>query len=282
MWFHKSKALLIIFLCCCLGCQENRMSSKEFRPSTHASNTSEIPQGWVSETTEIETPQDIKLIKTGEVRYQVDNVQESTRRIKNVVQKSGGYIANVRFENNQYSLENRFTIKVPQQGFDKLLDSINNNVKFIDYETINTRDVTEEYVDVEARLKTKMEVKARYETILRKQAKTVAEILKAEEMIGKFQAEIESAQGKLQYLQNRVAYSTIVVELYEKVAYVEQPTSYEKSFWAETKEGFSGGLSLVTNLLIGIVHVWPFILAGTLVFLLIRRRKKKKINILKN
>ena len=80
------------------------------------------------------------------------------------------------------------------------MDSINNSVEFIDYENITTKDVTEEYIDLESRLNTKLEVKQRYESILRKQAKTVKDILATEEKLQIIQEEIESVQGRLKYL----------------------------------------------------------------------------------
>lgn len=46
------------------------------------------------------------------------------------------------------------------------MDSINSVVEFVEFENITTKDVTEEYIDLETRLKTKQEVKQRYEDIL--------------------------------------------------------------------------------------------------------------------
>ncbi|MBQ0740603.1 DUF4349 domain-containing protein, partial [Aquimarina celericrescens] len=89
-------------------------------------------------------------------------------------------------------------------NFDIVLDSICKTAEFVDFKNISTIDVTEEYVDITSRLKTKVEVKQRYETILRTKAKTVEDILMAEEKLSKLQEEIESAQGRLKYLGSKV------------------------------------------------------------------------------
>ena len=124
-------------------------------------------------------PLDLKIIKSATARYKVKNVKQATYKIKAIAQKHGAYISDLRFQNDLYKKENRFTIKVPQKYFDIVMDSVNAVVDFVEYENITTKDVTEEYIDLETRLKTKLEVKERYESILRKNAKTVEDIYNA-------------------------------------------------------------------------------------------------------
>jgi hypothetical protein len=167
-------------------------------------------------------------------------------------------------------------LKVPQQSFDVLMDSIRHVVEFVEFETITTQDVTEEYLDIEARLKTKLEVKARYEAVLRKQAKTVEDILKTEEKLRIIQEEIESAQGRLKYLTNKVAYSTIQIDLYQEVEYKEEPVSYKKTFWDKTMESLSFGWDMIQGLVLAILHIWPLTILGILLFVWFKRRRLKK------
>ena len=88
--------------------------------------------------------------------------------------------------------------------------------------------------------------------------------------------EIEAAQGRLKYLQNRVSYSMIVIELYEKVDYKEEPVSYEKSFWIQSKEGFVQGWELISLIVVGIINIWPVVLIFSGVVFWFRRKRKKK------
>lgn len=273
------KAALIIILTSISSCNEKSPLYDQQDAITTVSEFYEENKSITPTSQTVQTPKEAKLIKTGEVRYQVENVMESTKGIRKTIQQMGGYISNLEFRNNRYFLENKFTVKIPRAYFDPVLDTINNSVLFIDYENINTRDVTEEYMDLETRLKTKLEVKARYETVLRKQAKTVKDILETEEKLGKIQEEIEAAQGRLKYLQNRVSYSTIVIELYEKVDYKEEPVSYEKSFWIQSKEGFVQGWELISLIVVGIIHIWPVVLifCGTIIWFRTKRSKKKGV-----
>ncbi len=221
-------------------------------------------------------PKNLKIIKSAKAKYKVKNVKIATQQIKQVVIQYSAYVSDMRFENNLYKKENRFTIKIPQQYFDTAMDSISNFTEFIDYENITTQDVTEEYVDLESRLKTKLEVKQRYESILRKNAITVEDILATEDKIRIIQEEIESSQGRLKYLSNKVAFSTIQIELYETVNYKEEPTTYNKTFWTKTKNALSFGWDFLESLFLGILHIWPLVISGIILFIYIKRRLKKK------
>src|SRR5690606_16475199 len=220
---------------------------------------------------------DLKIIKTASVRFKVKSVQESTQIIKALVNDYEGYISNMRFSNNTYQKENSFTIKVPKNNFDKLLDSLSPVAEFIDHIEIASKDVTEEYMDVETRLKTKLEVKARYEEILRNNAKTVKDIHETEEKLRVIQEEIEVAQGRLKYMVNRVSFSTINVVLYETVEYKEQPDVYKRTFGSEIAEALSSGWNLIKSIFLGLIYIWPLILLIAGVIFFIRTRKKNKL-----
>ena len=222
-----------------------------------------------------ESPKDLKIIKSANVRYKVNNVVKSTKQIKRIAERYNAYVSDQRFTNDLYKKENRFTLKVPQNNFDKVMDSVKHVVDFVEYENITTKDVTEEYIDIESRLKTKLEVKKRYESILRNNAKSVEDILMTEEKLRILQEEIESAQGRLKYLTNKVSYSTIQIDLYETVEFEEEPVSYKKSFWDNTKEGLVNGLSLIENIIITLLNIWPLVIMGLIIFFTIKNRFRK-------
>lgn len=218
-------------------------------------------------------PLNLKIIKTATVKYKVSNIKEITSKISKIVGLKNGYISDLRYQNDLYQKENRFTIKIPQTNFDYVLDSISKFAEFVEFENITSKDVTEEYIDLQTRLNTKIEVKKRYENILRKRAKTVEDILATEEKLRIIQEEIEATQGRLNYLTNKVSLSTIQVTLYETVIYKKEPKNYTKTFLTKLKNGFSYGWKIIENMLIGLVHVWPLLLIGFGVLFFLKRRK---------
>lgn len=215
----------------------------------------------------------LKIIKSAQVKYKVSDVKKATRLIKRLAHNHNAYIANLNFENNTYEKENKFTIKVPKQHFELLMDSIVTYAEFIDYENITSKDVTEEYIDAQTRLETKIVIKNRYEDILRKKSKTVEDLLNVEEKLRVIQEEIEATKGKLNYLNNRVSFSTIQISLYETVDYKEKPVVYKQTFTTKLKNSFSFGLNFLEKLLLGIIHIWPIIVLGIVGYFAYRKRK---------
>ena len=65
-------------------------------------------------------PKHLKIIKSANAKYKVKNVKKATNQIKHMAHKYGAYISDLRFENNLYKKENRFTIKIPEQHFDSM------------------------------------------------------------------------------------------------------------------------------------------------------------------
>ena len=274
--------IIIAVLLTSMACSENSSFKESISVAsadiTEDFNALEIEEETTlkSETSINQVPKDLKIIKSASARYKVKDVKLATRRIKKIAQKYDAYISDLRFDNNLYKKENRFTIKIPQEHFDSMMDSIGFIAEFVEYESITTKDVTEEYIDIQTRLKTKREVKARYETILRKNAKTVEDILATEERLRVIQEEIESAQGRLKYLTNKVSYSTIQIDLYETVEYKEEPETYSKTFLSKSKEGLSSGWKLVEAFILGMMYIWPLLLIGAILFLLLKYRWLRK------
>jgi hypothetical protein len=129
------------------------------------------------------------------------------------------------------------------------------------------QDVTEEFIDVEARLKAKKDLEARYLELL-KLAKRVEEMLSIESQLSNVRAEIESMQGRLNFLRNQVDYSTIKISYYEL-------TGVDFGFASKFVHSLRNGWDNLLSFLIAVVNVWPFVLllAGG-IFLFARYRKK--------
>ncbi|TPN81386.1 DUF4349 domain-containing protein [Aquimarina algicola] len=266
-------SLVAIFMM--ISCSNHRQSSEPLsediilEESTEKAllNTIEVEETPSTGNDDAITSQQLKIIKNADCKIKVTNVKETTRLAKALASRYKGYISQEKYTNTNYTKENFFTIRVPRDHFDTVLDSITDTADFIDYKNISTLDVTEEYVDVTSRLKTKFEVKERYESILRNRAKTVKDILLAEDKLGDLQEEIESSQGRLKYLSNKVAYSTIQMNVYETVIPEEEPESYTPNFLDKATKGLKFGWSIIENLTLSLFYIWPLILLGIMIFI---------------
>lgn len=219
-----------------------------------------------------------KIIKEGTIRFETANAVKTKEAILKSVKENNGYLANDNASNYGSSTNYHVTIRVPAHKFDTLLEQISNTAKKIESKDIKALDVTEEFIDVQARIKTKKELEDRYKEILR-QAHKVEDLLKIEKEIGILRSEIESLEGRMRYLKDRISYSTLTVIFYEQR---ETSSSYSFGFGEKFIDAIYNGWTGMLWFIIGLTSLWPFIIIFIAVFLLFKRirknRKEKKKN----
>lgn len=203
-----------------------------------------------------------KMIWTGNVEVQVKNVDEATVGINNLCKKYNAFVSTMNLNNTSYEISNDITIRVSSEHFASLMEDIKAQGDFLKNVSISSNDVTEQYIDVTSRLKTKKEVRERYIEILKNKTGRISEVLEAEEAIRKITEEIEAKEGQLRYLEDKIKYSTINVRLYEKITFREEPDIYEKSFGDKVIQALKNGWNIVTTLVIVAINIWPLILIG--------------------
>ena len=207
-----------------------------------------------------------KIIRTADLSMQVEDVQASSQKIESLVESFDGFIGSMDLTNSSYQISSNFSIKVPSGQFQLLLEALEKEGTFIRNRKVYAKDVTAEFVDIETRLQTKKEVRDRYIDILRNKAKTVEEVLKAENAIRVLQEEIEAREGRLKYLRNQVSLSTINLVIYQEVEYRPTPTTYSKPFGARILSGLKNGWELVLEIVVGITNIWPLLLLAAVLF----------------
>jgi len=212
---------------------------------------------------------EIKLIKTGNLEFQTSDLGKTYQRVRQAAQTYAGFLSNESTSNEYDRIVQHLTIRVPSRNFDKLVDAVSKGVEHFDVRNIEAVDVTEEFVDAEARLKTKKQVEQRYQDLLKRAGK-ISEILEIERQIGELRAEIESIEGRLRYLRNRVDYSTLDISFYKKMA--EHRVVEENRFGRAFRNGWDGLVGFV----LGLTSIWPFlIIMGVVGYLAWRKWRRK-------
>ncbi|GMX66871.1 hypothetical protein Elgi_61440 [Paenibacillus elgii] len=227
-----------------------------------------------------------KIIYKANLVMQVEKYQEAQAKIQEAVKQSGGYI--LQFNENASGLEKSgtFVIKVPATGFQSLL-ALLEQIQPTLQKNLQGQDVTEEYVDLSARLKAKQVVESRLIAFMEKAAKT-DELLAFSNELGKVQEEIERIKGRMRYLEQNVAMSTIELKLTQKNSSAEVIQARGQGpLGQRASEALNGSLAVL-----GFLLQWLFVfLAGALpviilliligipVWLLRKRRKEKLADI---
>lgn len=222
-----------------------------------------------SAESENESPVERKLITDGSISFEVENLRETRRRIGQLAETYEAYIASDQEYNAGDRISINMEIRVPAQNFDALLGGLEEEIRRLDNRQINVRDVTEEFVDIQARLRSKKELEARYAELL-EQARAVSDMLEIERQMEQLRSQIESIEGRLRYLQDQVALSTLRLNFYER-----RPSDMQ--FGREFVDGLRSGWNNLVYFFLFTLRLWPFILlTAGLIWGLLRWRKRRK------
>ena len=264
----------VLFLLVILSSCEERVGKSEFLEQLNSPRESKMALVNDFEEQAANDEGDLlerKLIKNGSITFESQNVQKTKIEIEKICKELNAYVVNEGQNNYGDRLQYSQTIRVSANRFDELLLKIEPLASIIEDKTISTQDITEEFIDVEARLETKKELELRYREIL-KQAKTVADIISIEAQIANVRSEIESMEGRLNYLKNQVSFSTLNVTYYETIG---TDFGFASKFVRSLRIGWDNLLSF----LIFTLSFWPFILVGGGTGIWWWKRKKSKISL---
>ncbi len=216
-----------------------------------------------------------KIIKEGQLSFETDTLASTKSTLDQIVKQLGGYYSSEQEYHYTYRNEFNVVIRVPASNFEKLIEEIGKGVEHFDTKSVTAQDVTEEFIDLEARITIKKDTEQRYRELLQK-ANTVSEILEIEEQITNLRADIESLEGRLKYLKNRVGLSTLNVDFYVTI-----PGGPKDTYGHKFSQGFENGWDGFIMFFVALTHAWPFLLMGVITWIvlvkLLKRRKRRKL-----
>ncbi|RTY95861.1 DUF4349 domain-containing protein [Flavobacterium sp. GT3R68] len=213
-----------------------------------------------------------KIIKQGNLRFETNDLEKTYNQIRSAVKQHNALVQNDAEGKDFGSLFRNITVRIPSENFDVFIADISKGVGYFDKKEISSQDVTEEYIDLNSRLKTKKVLEIRYLELLKKATK-VSEMLEIEKKLSEIREEIDAKEGQLKYMQNRVSMSTVTIEFYKTIAEESGATvTYGTKIWNAIKSGFNG----ISSFFIGLLQIWPFIIILVGLFLLIRKRLKRR------
>lgn len=193
-----------------------------------------------------------KLIYKANLTMQVDDYAKTQTQIRDLVQLSGGYILQFSEAQSQYEQGGNFTIKVPAAGFTSFIDGLEQMKPVKLQRSIQGQDVSEEYVDLMSRLKAKQTVEARLLDFMDK-ATASKDLLAFSDQLAKVQEEIEQIKGRMRYLDQNVAYSTIDLRVYQSKPGLSGTDTNSPSLWEKAGRAVKGTLSLLSSAFAGFV-----------------------------
>jgi uncharacterized protein DUF4349 len=205
-----------------------------------------------------------KVIKNAsiEVRVAKGKFQIRFNRASSIAESLGGFVTNSSLERTGDRVASgTLTIRVPSDKFQTALSALR-ALGTVTSENQNGRDVTSEYVDLEARINHARAQEAFYLKLIG-QAKSIDEMLRIQDQLGQVQLQIEQLQGQKKVLDDQTTYSTITAQLFEPGVVAEpRPRRGLGRAWSEAVDGFK---TIITGLIVGAGWIAPFALLLLLV-----------------
>ena len=175
--------------------------------------------------------QERMIIRTVEMSIVVEDTDETLQTLRGLAKSYDGYIASSRRWLSNDQPHGRMTVRVPAESLDQVIDQLHEMALRVDNEEISGEDVTQEYVDLQARLRnleaTEEELRALL-TEVRENRGKAEDILAIHRELTSIRAQIESLKGRKQYLEQMSALATINVTIRPKEA--PQPV-VERAKW---------------------------------------------------
>ena len=174
-------------------------------PSPRPEEPTEVDSGqsWATER---------MIVRTGDMSLVVADVMTAIERIINLAEGYEGYVVSSNSWREGDRLVGAIAIRVPAERFDDAIRALRELAVEVNSESTSSQDVTEEYIDLSARLHN-LEASEKQLLELMKQAGKVEEILEVQRELSKTRGEIEQTKGRMQYLEQTSSTSLVNVRL---------------------------------------------------------------------
>tara|TARA_B100001750_G_C15437477_1_gene561718 strand:- start:69 stop:968 length:900 start_codon:yes stop_codon:yes gene_type:complete len=223
--------------------------------SIQASNTNIIPRS---------------IIYTGWMSLETDDIDLTINKIKQVISSSDGYVDNISVDKSEKFEYGYITVRVPQDQFSNVVQSIE-NLGELKNKNISNNDITDQLFDLKIRIENAKATEARFLQILDK-AVNISDILQIEQELNRIRTDIEILEGHINNLNNRVAYSSLTINVSKTI---EDPLLPGMDFFEAIRQGLNAMVILIQFIIGSFIALLPFI-AILIIYRIYRRRKSSK------
>lgn len=242
-----------------------------------------------------------KFIRTADIRFRTQNVVESVYGIEAIVLKNNGfveysnlnshinYVDAVRIskdtilETTHYTVHNEMIIRVPNVEMDKTLRDLVQWIDYLDHRIIRADDVSLNLLKNQLDQKRERKSANRVENAIDNRGKKLAETIEGEEILTDRERRADEALIFNLRLKDKIEYSTISLDIYQREATKKELIPYEKSikiyqpgFGDRFIEAVKWGGNAILDVFLFIVNLWPFILIGCIVIFGYKKWKNRK------
>ncbi|MEV4704136.1 DUF4349 domain-containing protein [Actinoplanes sp. NPDC049316] len=220
------------------------------------------------------------IIYTGSITVRVDDVNTAAARATGIATAAGGFVGGDKRNSNgdHGSSDATLTLRVPAEKFTSVVDQLA-AIGTEERRGIDTEDVTEETIDLDARIATQQ---ARVDSgrKLLAQAKSLSDLVMLEREVATRESDLASLQAKKRRLGDLTALSTITAVLLDPQAVAQEEDEGAPGFLAGLRNGWNGLLAslAVVATVVGWLLPWLLLLAlpASAVLWYVRRTRRTR------
>lgn len=214
-----------------------------------------------------------KVIRNANLTLEVDSPTDTQARLTSVAESHGGFVVSSDFKRTETANQQppaitvTVVLRVPSSQFGAALADIHGFAGRVKEEKTTGQDVTEEYIDLEARLRTKKALEAQFLEIM-KQAHKISDALEVQSQIADVRADIERIEGRRRFLENQSALSTITVSLQTPAPPPPIIATTRGGFRDSLAEAFGDCVDTGAAIITGLIRIIGVMIPVTLLVLL--------------
>jgi uncharacterized protein YcfL len=287
-------ALFSALLTACGSAAENTMSSQRVANTSAEGGVlrqnNEAPAAQVSLSQAEQTQAapivvERKIIRNADLQLEASAPEEAQAKITQIAESKGGFVVESTQSSSDAKATTRdtvtMTIRVPSAKFDEALGEIRGAASRVIVESVKGQDVTEEFIDIEARLKTQKALEEQFLEIM-KRSSSVADALNVQTEIARVRGEIEKIEGRKRFLESQASLSTIKIKLQTPTAFSANAPGFFNRLGEALGNGFDAALGFILIFVTALVALLPFLLLIVLpIYLviryLLRKNRKQKL-----
>jgi hypothetical protein len=297
----KINFVVILFFAFLTGCSESATSVTDSSPGLESADqtaapvtaqkiggernagdapTTQVSLNQAESTQTAPTVIERKIIRNADLQLEADAPEEAQQKISAIAESKGGFVVESTQSSSNAKATTRdtvtMTVRVPAAKFNEALDEIRKASSRVIVETVKGQDVTEEFIDIEARLKTEKALEQQFLEIM-KRGSTVQDALNVQRELATVRGRIEQIEGRKRFLENQASLSTIKLRLQTPAAFSSNAPGFFNRLGQAFGNGFDAALSFILVFVTALVALLPFLILIVLpIYLVIRYLLKKK------
>jgi cell division protein FtsB len=220
-----------------------------------------------AEKISLEAAVDRKIIRNADLTIEVDSTTQAQQQVTSIAELNGGFVVTSEAKQRENTdpdkrtVDIKLVVRIPSTQFNSALQQIEKLATNMPVRNVTGQDVTEEFIDLEARIKTQKALELQFLEIMR-QAHKVEDALAVQRQIADVRTEIEKLEGRKRFLENRSSLSTITVNIQTPIPIVVTASGFSHT----VREAASESMELATGMVLFFVR---FVIVMTPIFVFV-------------